>query len=233
MLGSFAVLGKVAKSGNLLDDYMLDGEALGRGTSAVYRARRNDDAEKSWNFTAKRIRIGCLDKRQKRAKYAKALTEARLMLKFDHQNLMSAEAVYSNDEYVSIVMDLVRPGSLSHVIEEVTRRILRFNEVAVAAAIRGVTQGLIYLHSNGIMHRDMKSDNILVNEKGIVKLTDFGRTATSGPARFTGVCAPVYAAPELTNCAVTPQTNAIDVWPLPLIAIECLTQDEIPNVSFI
>lgn len=96
---------------------------------------------------------------------------------------MPAKAVYSDGEYVSIVMDIVRPGSLSSVITAVSNRKLGFVEVAVAAVIKGATKGLVFLHSQGIMHRDMKSDNVLLNEKGIVKLTDFGQTATNGPAR--------------------------------------------------
>ncbi|KAH7706431.1 myosin IIIB [Aphelenchoides avenae] len=147
---------------------------------------------------------------------------------------MSAETVYSNDKFVSIVMGLVQPGSLCNVMKAVSSRRLRFAEVAVAAVIKGATEGLVYLHSQGIMHRDMKSANILLDENGIAKLTDFGQTATNGPARFTGVGTPMFAAPELNKCAgsATPQTNAIDVWPLPLIAVECLTQAEIPTVSF-
>lgn len=96
---------------------------------------------------------------------------------------MSAEAVYSDGEYASIVMGLVRPGSLCSVVKAVSERDLRFVEATVAAVIKGATQGLVFLHSKGIMHRDVKSDNILLNEKGIVMLTDFGQTATNGPAR--------------------------------------------------
>ncbi|KAH7705180.1 zinc finger protein 85-like protein [Aphelenchoides avenae] len=186
MLSNFGILAKDAKNGDLMADYVLDDDVLGRGTSGMYCARRKDDPDQSWKFAAKRIRVSSLIKSDKRSRYAKALTEATLMLKFGHQacqNLMYANAVYADDEYVSIVMDLVRPGSLSNVIKAVLERNLRFVEAAVAAVIKGATEGLVYLHENGIMHRDMKSDNVLLNEKGIAKLTDFGQTATNGPAR--------------------------------------------------
>ncbi|KAH7714066.1 P21-activated kinase [Aphelenchoides avenae] len=206
--------------------------------NGVFRAQRKEDPKQAWSCAIKRIKVDSLDKSRERANYAKALTEAKLMLKFGqhaHQHLMPAKAVYSDGEYVSIVMDIVRPGSLSSVITAVSNRKLGFVEVAVAAVIKGATKGLVFLHSQGIMHRDMKSDNVLLNEKGIVKLTDFGQTATNGPARFTRVGTRLFAAPELNQClgSTAPHTNAIDVWPLPLIAMECLTQAELPEFDFI
>jgi len=61
-------------------------------------------------------------------------------------------------------------GSLSSII----KKFGAFREEVVAIFIRQVLQGLCYLHAQGIVHRDIKGDNILTNKDGIVKLADFG-----------------------------------------------------------
>ncbi|KAH7675923.1 hypothetical protein AAVH_42170, partial [Aphelenchoides avenae] len=53
--------------------------------NCVYRARRKDDPATSWKFAVKQIKLNGWGNSAKRASYAKALTEAKLMLKFEHQ----------------------------------------------------------------------------------------------------------------------------------------------------
>lgn len=59
---------------------------------------------------------------------------------------MSALAVYAEPGYVSIVMELVLPGSLKKVIEGLEARQIRFSEHEVAAVIKGIANGLEFLH---------------------------------------------------------------------------------------
>jgi len=71
-------------------------------------------------------------------------------------------------------VELMDLGALTPILEE---RYESLNENMVKYILLKTLQGLDYLHSKGIMHRDIKSDNILVNSKGELKLADFGYAA--------------------------------------------------------
>jgi serine/threonine protein kinase len=100
--------------------------------------------------------------------------------------------------------------SLSGLIERRTT----FNQSEIKCLFKQVLEGLAYLHSKGIMHRDIKCSNILVNSSGVAKLADFGISTQFTPMLLQDGKKPVatlwYRAPEL----LTGQnyTEAIDMW---------------------
>lgn len=78
----------------------------------------------------------------------------------------------------------------------------RLSEEFLRRIIYQILKGLAYLQSNGYAHRDMKPDNILVFEGGIVKITDFGLARPvigSQDSMTKGACTPLYAAPEVID----------------------------------
>uniref|UniRef100_A0AAY4DGL1 non-specific serine/threonine protein kinase n=1 Tax=Denticeps clupeoides TaxID=299321 RepID=A0AAY4DGL1_9TELE len=93
-------------------------------------------------------------------------------------------------------------------------------EVEIAAIIHGALQGLVYLHSHNMIHRDVKAGNILLTEPGQVKLGDFGSASIVAPANsFVGT--PYWMAPEVILAMDEGQYDGkVDVWSLGITCIE-------------
>uniref|UniRef100_A0A7N6AAH5 non-specific serine/threonine protein kinase n=1 Tax=Anabas testudineus TaxID=64144 RepID=A0A7N6AAH5_ANATE len=93
-------------------------------------------------------------------------------------------------------------------------------EVEIAAITHGALQGLAYLHSHNMIHRDVKAGNILLTEPGQVKLGDFGSASIVAPANsFVGT--PYWMAPEVILAMDEGQYDGkVDVWSLGITCIE-------------
>jgi serine/threonine protein kinase len=96
-----------------------------------------------------------------------------------------------------------------------------FPETLIRNFIIQVLQGLEYLHAEGVIHRDIKSANILSAKDGTVKLGDFGIASglENSKGVFTGSA--YWLAPEVINC--TGATYVSDIWSLGCTCIELYT----------
>ncbi|KAM3616375.1 uncharacterized protein V6R79_016986 [Siganus canaliculatus] len=93
-------------------------------------------------------------------------------------------------------------------------------EVEIAAITHGALQGLAYLHSHNMIHRDIKAGNVLLTEPGQVKLADFGSASIACPANsFVGT--PYWMAPEVILAMDEGQYDGkVDIWSLGITCIE-------------
>jgi serine/threonine protein kinase len=96
----------------------------------------------------------------------------------------------------------------------------KFPENLVALYMSQVLQGLLYLHEQGVIHRDIKGANILTTKEGLVKLADFGVATKSNLAEYSVVGTPYWMAPEVIE--LSGATTASDIWSLGCTVIELL-----------
>uniref|UniRef100_A0A4W3JAL3 non-specific serine/threonine protein kinase n=1 Tax=Callorhinchus milii TaxID=7868 RepID=A0A4W3JAL3_CALMI len=189
----------------------VDLREIGHGSfGAVYFARdvRTNEvvAIKKMSYSGK----------QSNEKWQDIIKEVKFLQKLRHPNSIEYKGCYLREHTAWLVMEYCL-GSASDLLE-VHKKPLQ--EVEIAAITHGALQGLAYLHSHNMIHRDIKAGNILLTEPGQVKLADFGSASIVSPANsFVGT--PYWMAPEVILAMDEGQYDGkVDVWSLGITCIE-------------
>lgn len=184
---------------------------IGHGSfGAVYFARdvRSNDvvAIKKMSYSGK----------QPIEKWQDIIKEVKFLQRIQHPNSIEYKGCYLREHTAWLVMEYCL-GSASDLLE-VHKKPLQ--EVEIAAITHGALQGLTYLHSHNMIHRDIKAGNVLLTEFGQVKLADFGSASIACPANsFVGT--PYWMAPEVILAMDEGQYDGkVDIWSLGITCIE-------------
>jgi len=147
--------------------------------------------------------------------------EARTAAALSHPHIIPIYAVKESDQILYFVMKHVQGRSLDHVVRDVGPLPLAMTQAILAQ----VGDALGYAHRHGVIHRDIKSANIMLDEEGWAVVTDFGiaKVLQAQGLTVTGVTVgtPTYMSPE--QCATEELTGASDQYSLGVVAYEMLT----------
>lgn len=145
------------------------------------------------------------------------VNEVMIMRDTNHANIVKYyESFLVGHNELWVVMELMRGGTLTDIVEE-----CEFSEAQTAAVCKETLLALSELHGRGIIHRDIKSDNMLLDRQGHVKLTDFGfcaKLTKEQGKRATMVGTPYWMAPEIIK--QQPYGELVDIWSLGIMTIE-------------
>jgi serine/threonine protein kinase len=149
--------------------------------------------------------------------------EVQILRQLNHPNIIKYFQVDYNEELnsVDILMEYIPSGSMSDLLSKYQG----LSESAVSNYTRQLLEGILYLHSNHIIHRDLKSANILITEDSTLKITDFGCSRQfdedSGSVSQSFKGSPYWMAPELV-CRKGHRFPA-DIWSLACLVIEMVS----------
>uniref|UniRef100_A0A672HAK9 non-specific serine/threonine protein kinase n=1 Tax=Salarias fasciatus TaxID=181472 RepID=A0A672HAK9_SALFA len=154
--------------------------------------------------------------KQSTEKWQDIIKEVKFLQRIQHPNSIEYKGCYLREHTAWLVMEYCL-GSASDLLE-VHKKPLQ--EVEIAAITHGALQGLAYLHSHNMIHRDIKAGNVLLTEPGQVKLADFGSASIACPANsFVGT--PYWMAPEVILAMDEGQYDGkVDIWSLGITCIE-------------
>jgi predicted Ser/Thr protein kinase/tetratricopeptide (TPR) repeat protein len=193
--------------------YRLHGE-LGRGGMAV--VHRAIDRQLEREVALKLVRPDRVSARER----ARLVREARALAKLRHPNVVTVYDVEEHDGQLAIAMALIDGGSLRAWLAAAPRA-----PAAIVAVLAAAGRGLAAAHRAGLVHRDFKPDNVLIDRDGVAHVADFGlaraidvgdgEDATTGGADEPAVTqaglvigTPPYLAPELLDGgAATPASD--------------------------
>ncbi|XP_057960228.1 CBL-interacting serine/threonine-protein kinase 7 [Malania oleifera] len=175
----------------LLGRYQM-GRLLGRGSFAkVYRARSIADGGS--------VAIKVIDKSKTvdAAMEPRILREVAAMRGLRHSNILGIREVMATKSKIYLVMELAEGGDVFSKI----RRCGRLSETAARRYFQQLVAALHYCHQNGVAHRDIKPQNLLLDQNNNIKVSDFGLSALPEQLQHgllhTACGTPAYAAPEV------------------------------------
>ena len=141
--------------------------------------------------------------------------EINFLRSFKHENVVSYIGTEVDERTLYIFTEWVSGGSLLSILKTFKGRL---HENVVRMYTKQILTGLSYLHENRVMHRDIKPANVLVDDRGHVKLADFGASKEwSGGEKRSGknfggalVGTPYYMAPEIVD--KKNYNSKVDIW---------------------
>ncbi|GAM16881.1 hypothetical protein SAMD00019534_000560 [Acytostelium subglobosum LB1] len=190
------------------------GEAIGKGAfGKVYKALNTETGD---FFAVKQIEKSIISEKQLPA----IIQELKLLKTLQHVNIVKFIESHETSKHLYFALEFIEGGSLA----KIAKRYGNFQEPLLSRYISQVLRGIEYLHDKGVIHRDIKSDNILITKEGVIKLADFGSCTYSALDRkLTVVGTPFWMAPEVIQMDMNARSTACDIWSLGCTILELLT----------
>ncbi|XP_039215372.1 serine/threonine-protein kinase PAK 5 isoform X5 [Crotalus tigris] len=167
--------------------------------------------------TGRQVAVKKMDLRKQQRREL-LFNEVVIMRDYHHENVVDMYNSYLVGDELWVVMEFLEGGALTDIVTHT-----RMNEEQIATVCLSVLRALAYLHNQGVIHRDIKSDSILLTSDGRIKLSDFGfcaQVSKDVPKRKSLVGTPYWMAPEVISRL--PYGTEVDIWSLGIMVIEMI-----------
>jgi len=197
-----------------------DGPILGSGAAGVVRKCKHK--ETGMEFAVKCLNVGIIESD---ATIETLREEIFIMCQADHPDILRLEEVYESDTQIYLVEDLLSGGDMFDRLEEQPN--YHYSEIQCAKIVKQMLSSIRYLHANKVVHRDLKLENFLFDDKESdnIRLIDFGLSKHfnhDGYKHNDSVGTPYTIAPEMIKGEYD---EKVDVWALGVITYLLLCGD--------
>lgn len=216
------VIPKRGKNGEFVEFAWIKGELIGIGKFGKVYVAMNVTTGDLIAVKQMSINHKFLNRRETNDIVDTFKAEVDSLKDLDHVNIVQYLGFEIKDNTYSIFLEYVSGGSIGHLL----RKYGRFEEPLVKYLTIQMLEGLNYIHSKGILHRDLKADNLLLEVDGALKISDFGISkkakdiyTSQSKLNFQGTI--FWMAPEIINDTHGVGYNAkVDIWALGCVVLE-------------
>ncbi|EOD48154.1 Map kinase kinase kinase [Neofusicoccum parvum] len=198
----------------------MKGQLIGKGTfGKVYLGMNMTTGEL---IAVKQVEVKPNEDKERMKELVKALDiEIDTMQHLDHPNIVQYLGCERKDFSISIFLEYIPGGSIGSCL----RKHGKFEEAVVSSLTRQTLSGLAYLHREGILHRDLKADNILLDLDGTCKISDFGISKKSDNIYGNDITNSMqgsvfWMAPEVIRSQGQGYSAKVDIWSLGCVVLE-------------
>jgi Tol biopolymer transport system component/tRNA A-37 threonylcarbamoyl transferase component Bud32 len=200
--------------GQTISHYRITEKLGAGGMGVVYKA---EDTNLDRTVALKFLAAHLLDSDEHKQRF---LREAKAAASLDHPNICMVHEVGEAGGHVFLALGYIDGPEVSAKIRERPLRLEEALDIAVQAA-----EGLRAAHQKGIVHRDIKSSNLMLTSTGQVKIMDFGLAQLAAETRITRtdtvLGTPAYMSPEQAQRQTTDKRS--DIWSLGVVLYEMVT----------
>ncbi|XP_013393480.1 cyclin-dependent kinase 1 isoform X1 [Lingula anatina] len=200
-----------------MDDYVKI-EKIGEGTYGVVYKGRNKKNNKT--VALKKIRL----ESEEEGVPSTAIREISLLKELQHPNVVNLEDILMQENKLYLVFEFLSMDLKKYMDSIPSGQYM--DKMLVKSYLYQITQGILFCHQRRVLHRDLKPQNLLIDNKGVIKLADFGLARAFGiPVRvYTHEVVTLwYRAPEVLLGSQRYSTP-IDVWSIGCIFAEMVTK---------
>ena len=202
---------------------IIRGQLIGKGTyGRVYLGMNATTGE---FLAVKQVevnqKVAAQDKERVKEMVAALDIEIDTMQHLEHPNIVQYLGCERKEFSISIYLEYISGGSVGSCL----RKHGKFEESVVRSLTRQTLEGLAYLHAEGILHRDLKADNILLDLDGTCKISDFGISKKSDNIYGNDITNSMqgsvfWMAPEVVRSQGQGYSAKVDIWSLGCVVLE-------------
>lgn len=194
------------------------GHTLGKGAFSVVKMALS--AETDQKFAIKILTKENVTTKEELERFER---EVKVIIKMEHPGIIKIHDFIIDENYFYLVMDYCPGGTLLSKTENMLGQIISLEEIA-KPIFKQLLETISYIHDSGIAHRDLKLENILLDDNGSIKIIDFGFSRFVGPGQMvvTPCGSPAFAAPEIVS-GLEYDGMIADMWSVGVILFSLVT----------